>query len=137
VEVMVVVLPGLSVGGLLLALAAMEVVVAALATGMMMSPRACLLLSQVWDVPIPRVDIVSKFRVSVRQVRIHSLPLCRLRVTLLTLTLWLSLLSKLGLPLPTGCFYFISMPILRCPVLKIKVVTNPLFLLIILRERVI
>jgi hypothetical protein len=134
---MVVVLPGLSMGGLLHALAAVEVVVAALAAGMMMSPRACLLLSRVWDVPIPHVDIVSKFRVSVRQVRIHSLPLCRLRVALLTLTLWLSLLSKLGLPLPTGCFYFISMPILRCLVLKIKVVTNPLFLLIILRERVI
>jgi hypothetical protein len=29
------------------------------------------------------------------------------------------------------------MPILGCPVLKIKVVTNPLFLLIILREWVI
>jgi hypothetical protein len=125
------------VGGLLLALAAVEVVVAALAAGMMMSPRACLLLSQVWDVPIPRVNIVSKLRVSVWQVRIHSLPLCRLRVALLTLTLWLSLLSKLGLPLPTRCFYFISMPILRCLVIKIKVATNPLFLLIILRERVI
>jgi hypothetical protein len=134
---MVVVLHGLSVGGLLLTLAAMEVVVAALAVGMMMSPKACLLLSRVWDVPIPRVVIVSKFRVSVRQVRIHNLPLCRLRVALSTLTLWLSLLSKLGLPLPTGCFYFIIMPILRCPVLKIKVVTNPLFLLIILREWVI
>jgi hypothetical protein len=132
---MVVVLHGLSVGGLLFALAAMEVVVVVLAVGMMMSPRACLLLSLVWDVPIPHVVIVSKFRVSVRQVRIHSLPLCRLRVALSTLTLWLSLLSKLGLPLPTGCFYFIRMSILRCPVLKIKVVTNALFLLIILTER--
>jgi hypothetical protein len=131
---MVVVLPGLSVGELLLTLAAVEVVVVA---GMMMSPRACLLLSRVWDVPIPRVNIVSKFRVSVRQVRIHNLLLCRLRVALLTLTLWLSLLSKLGLLLPIGCFYFIRMPILGCPVLKIKVVTNPLFLLIILREWVI
>jgi hypothetical protein len=42
---MVVVPPGLSVGGLLLSLAAVEVVVVALAVGMMMSPRACLLLS--------------------------------------------------------------------------------------------
>jgi hypothetical protein len=132
-EVMVVVLQGLSVGGLLLALAAVEVVVVALAVGMMMSPRACLLLSRVWDVPIPLVIIVSKFRVSVRQVRIHILPLCRLRVAPSTLTLWLSPLSKLGLPLPTGCFYFISMPILICLVLKIKVVTNPHFLLITLR----
>jgi hypothetical protein len=131
---MVVVLHGLSVGGLL---AAVEVLVVALAAGIMMSPRACLLLSRVWDVPIPRVDIVSKFRVSVRQVRIHSLRLYRLRVAPLTLTLWLSPLSKLGFPLPTGCFYFISMPILICPILKIKVVTNPLFLLIILREWVI
>jgi hypothetical protein len=120
---------GLSVGGLLLALA----VVAAVAV-MMMSPRACLLLSQVWDVPIPLVDIVSKFRVSVWQVRIHSLPLCRLRVALLTLTSWLGLLSKLGMLLSTGCFCFIIMPILGCSVPKIKVVTNPLFLLIILRE---
>jgi hypothetical protein len=42
---MVVVLPGLSVGGLLHTLAAVEVVVAALVAGMMMNPRACLLLS--------------------------------------------------------------------------------------------
>jgi hypothetical protein len=130
---MVVVLHGLSVGGLLLALAAMEVVVVALAAGMMMRPRAFLLLSRVWDVPMPHVVIVSKFRVNVWQVRIHSLPLCRLRVAPLTLTLWLSPLSKLGLPLPTGCFYFINMPILICLVLKIKVVANPLFLLITLR----
>jgi hypothetical protein len=64
VEVTVVVLPGLSVEGLLIALvavAAVEVVVV-----MMMSPRACLLLSRVWDAPIPRVVIVSRFRVSVR-----------------------------------------------------------------------
>jgi hypothetical protein len=64
VEVTVVVLPGLSVEGLLVALvavAAVEVVVV-----MMMSPRACLLLSRVWDAPIPRVVIVSRFRVSVR-----------------------------------------------------------------------
>jgi hypothetical protein len=63
VEVTVVVLPGLSVEGLLIALvavAAVEVVVV-----MMMSPRACLLLSRVWDAPIPRVVIVSRFRVSV------------------------------------------------------------------------
>jgi hypothetical protein len=127
---MVVALHGLSVGGLLIALvavAAVEVVV------VMMSSRACLLLSRVWDASIPRVIIVSRFRVSVRQVRIHSLQLCRLRVAPSTLTLWLSPLSKLGLPLPTGCFYFISMPILICLVLKIKVVTNPLFLLITLR----
>jgi hypothetical protein len=52
---------GLSVGGLLLTLAA----VAAVAV-MMMSPKVCLLLSRVWDVPIPLVDIVSKFRVNVR-----------------------------------------------------------------------
>jgi hypothetical protein len=130
---MVVVLHGLFVGGLLLALAAMEVVVVALAVGMMMSPRVFLLLSRVWDVPMTRVVVVSKFRVNVRQVRIHSLPLCRLRVTPLTLTLWLNPPSKLGLPLPTGSFYFISMPILICLVLKIKVVTNPLFLLITLR----
>jgi hypothetical protein len=120
---------GLSMGGLLLALAVVAVVAV-----MMMSPKACLLLSRVWDVPIPLVDIVSKFKVSVRQVRIHILPLCRLRLALLTLTLWLSLLSKLGLLLPIGCFCFIRMPILGCPVPKIKVVTNPLFLLIILRE---
>jgi hypothetical protein len=62
VEVTVVVLPGLSVEGLLIALvavAAVEVVV------VMMIPRACLLLSRVWDAPIPRVVIVSRFRVSV------------------------------------------------------------------------
>jgi hypothetical protein len=60
---MVVVLHDLSVGGLL---ADVEVLVVALAAGMMMSPWACLLLSRVWDIPIPRVDIVSKFRVNVR-----------------------------------------------------------------------
>jgi hypothetical protein len=130
---MVVVLHDMSVGGLLLALAAVEVLVVAMVVEMMMSPRACLLLSRVWDVRIPRVIIVSRFRVSVRQVRIHSLSLCRLRVAPSTLTLWLSPLSKLGLPLPNGCFYFISMPNLMCLVLKIKVVTNPLFLLITLR----
>jgi hypothetical protein len=129
VEVMVVAVPGLSRGGLLLALVA----VAAVVVVMMMSLRVCLLLSRVWDAPIPHFVIVSRFGVSVRQVRIHSLQLCRLRVAPSTLTLWLSLLSKLGLPLPTGCFFFISMPILRCLVLKIKVVTNPLFLLITLR----
>jgi hypothetical protein len=136
VEVMVVSRPGLSVGGLLLALAAMAAVVVMVAV-ILMSLRACLLLSRVWDVPIPRINIVSKFRANVRQVRIHSLPLCRLRVAVLTLTLCLSLLTKLGLLLPTGCFYFIRMPIIGCPVLKIKVVTNPLFLMIILREWVI
>jgi hypothetical protein len=39
---------------------------------MMMSLRACLLLSRVWDALIPRFVIVSRFRVSVRQERIHS-----------------------------------------------------------------
>jgi hypothetical protein len=41
---MVVVLHDMSVGGLLLALAAVEVLVVALAAGMMMSPRVCMLL---------------------------------------------------------------------------------------------
>jgi hypothetical protein len=61
--VIVVVLPSLSVEGLLIALvavAAVEVVVV-----MMMSPRAFLLLSRVWDALIPHVVIVSRFKVSV------------------------------------------------------------------------
>jgi amino acid transporter len=62
--VMVVVLRDLSVGGLLLALVAVEVLVVALVAVMLMSPRVCLLLSRVWDAPIPRVVIVSRFRVS-------------------------------------------------------------------------
>jgi hypothetical protein len=74
VEVVVVALNGLSVGGLLVALlvvVAVEVVVEVVVV-MMMSHRACLLLSRVWDAPIPHVIIVSRFRVSVRQVRIHN-----------------------------------------------------------------
>jgi hypothetical protein len=43
--VMVVVLRGLSMGGLLLALVAVEVLVVALVAVMLMSPRVCLLLS--------------------------------------------------------------------------------------------
>jgi hypothetical protein len=51
-------------GGLLLILAAVAAVVVMVAV-ILMSLRACLLLSRVWDVPIPCVDIVSKFRASV------------------------------------------------------------------------